>query len=139
MANALIASFLALFVCSPGGAIFGQAESPQPQVLAPGWTELEFEPPSPGSYRLPPMGLAGDGQVLDTQGNALSLHSLMGDKVVVMSFIYSSCSDANGCPLATHVLEKLQNQLLQDPSAGAGVRFISLSFDPVQDTPEVIE
>jgi len=139
LANALIASFLALFVCSPGGAIFGQAESPQPQVLAPGWTELEFEPPSPGSYRLPPMGLAGDGQVLDAQGNALSLHSLMGDKVVVMSFIYSSCSDANGCPLATHVLEKLQNQLLQDPSAGAGVRFISLSFDPVQDTPEVIE
>lgn len=139
LANVLIASFLALLVCSPGGAIFGQAESPQPQVLAPGWTELEFEPPSPGSYRLPPMGLAGDGQVLDTQGNALSLHSLMGDKVVVMSFIYSSCSDANGCPLATHVLEKLQNQLLQDPSAGAGVRFISLSFDPVQDTPEVIE
>lgn len=139
LAGALFAGLLALLVCSPGGPVFGQAETPQPQVLAPGWTELEFEPPSAGSYQLPPIGMAGDGQVLDAQGNALSLHSLMGDKVVVMSFIYSSCSDANGCPLATHVLEKLQDQLLQDPSAGAGVRFISLSFDPVQDTPEVIE
>ena len=63
----------------------------------------------------------------------------MGDKVVVLSFIYSSCSDANGCPLATHVLEKLQNQLLEDPGKGEGVRFISLSFDPVQDTPQVMK
>jgi len=138
LANRLFAGLFALLVLGPGAPAYGQQESPQPQVLAPGWTELEFEPPTAGSYQLPPMGMAGDGQVLDTDGNANSLHSLMGDKVVVMSFIYSSCSEANGCPLATHVLEKLQDQLLQDPSAGNGVRFISLSFDPVQDTPEVI-
>jgi cytochrome c peroxidase len=138
LANALFASLFTLLVCSPGGPAFGQTEAPQAQVLAPGWTDLEFEPPNAGSYQLPPMGMAGDGQVLDKHGNTISLHSLMGDKVVVMSFIYSSCSDANGCPLATHVLERLQDQLLQDPSAGAGVRFVSLSFDPVQDTPEVI-
>lgn len=136
LANPLFASLLLVF--SLAGSVFGQAEPPQPQVLAPGWTELEFEPPRAGSYQLPPIGMAGDGEVLDKDGNSISLHSLMGDKVVVLSFIYSSCSDANGCPLATHVLEKLQDQLLQDSPAGAGVRFVSLSFDPVQDTPEVI-
>jgi cytochrome c peroxidase len=138
LANVLCAGLFLLLLGSPGESASGQEETSSAQVLAPGWTELEFEPPEAGSYQLPPMGVAGDGQVLDSDGNAIRLHSLMGDKVVVLSFIYSSCSDANGCPLATHVLERLQDQLLQDPSAGNGIRFISLSFDPVQDTPDVM-
>ena len=139
LANVLLAGLFLLLLGSPGEFIHGQAEPSSPQVLAPGWTELEFEPPAAGSYQLPPMGMAGDGQVLDSDGNTASLHQLMGDKVVVLSFIYSSCSDANGCPLATHVLERLQDQLLQDAAKGQGIRFISLSFDPVQDTPQVMK
>ena len=131
--------FLFLVCCFASLPALAQQKAAEPQVLAPGWTELEFEPPEAGSYRLPPMGMAGDGNVLDSSGQATTLHSLMGDKVVVMSFIYSSCSDANGCPLATHVLERLQNQLLEDPEKGNGVRFISLSFDPGQDTPAVMQ
>jgi cytochrome c peroxidase len=139
LAGALLAGLFLLLsgTADPGAQAW--AEEKEPQVLAPGWTELEFESPEAGSYRLPPMGMAGDGQVLDSDGNPASLHGLMGDKVVVLSFIYSSCSDANGCPLATHVLERLQDQLLEDPAKGGGVRFISLSFDPVQDTPEVMK
>jgi cytochrome c peroxidase len=127
---------LAGFVAMP--VIAGQESKATAEVLAPGWTQLEFEPPEAGSYRLPPLGAAGDGEVLDSSGEATSLHRLMGDKVVVLSFIYSSCSDANGCPLATHVLGRLQDRLLQDSGGGKGVRFISLSFDPGQDTPEVM-
>jgi len=126
---------LAVALAQPVSA---QEETKAAEVLAPGWTELEFEPPEAGSYRLPPLGAAGDGKVLDSSGETTSLHQLMGDKVVVLSFIYSSCSEANGCPLATHVLEKLQNRLLEDSGGGEGVRFISLSFDPGQDTPEVM-
>ena len=131
--------FTCLFLFLGGLPAMAQQKTAEPQVLAPGWTELEFEPPEAGSYQLPPMGMAGDGNVLDSSGRATTLHKLMGDKVVVMSFIYSSCSDANGCPLATHVLERLQDQLLKDPGKGQGVRFISLSFDPRQDTPEVMQ
>ena len=142
LVGALLNSLFALLFLAATSGNLVQAdtgESTDVQVLAPGWTELEFEPPEAGSYQLPPIGMAGDGQVLTVDGEATTLHALMGDKVVVLSFIYSSCSDANGCPLATHVLEKLQDQLLEDPSQGEGVRFISLSFDPVQDTPEVMK
>jgi len=139
LAGKLLAGLFLLLCGVPGASTYGQSDTPASQVLAPGWTALEFEPPEAGSYQLPPMGTAGNGQVLDSDGNATSLHRLMGDKVVVLSFIYSSCSDANGCPLATHVLERLQDQLLQDPAAGQGIRFISLSFDPVQDTPQVMK
>jgi cytochrome c peroxidase len=113
-------------------------EADAPQVLAPGWTELEYEPPEAGSYQLPPMGQAGDGRVLDAGGGSTTLHALMGDRIVVMSFIYSSCSDTNGCPLATHVLSRLKKRLKESPGGTADVRFISLSFDPGRDTPEVM-
>jgi len=119
-------------------ALSADRASEQPQVLAPGWSELQFEPPEAGSYELPVIGTAGDGRVVDSQSGDTTLHALMGDKVVVLSFIYSSCSDANGCPLATHVLAKLKSRLGKSPEGTNGVRFISLSFDPVQDTPEVM-
>ncbi len=115
-----------------------QEQTSNPEVLAPGWSELEFEPPTAGSYQLPPLGLAGDGTLLDGKGETTQLHGLMGDKILVLSFIYSSCSEANGCPLATHVLDRIKTRLLESPGEGEAVRFISLSFDPVQDTPQVM-
>jgi cytochrome c peroxidase len=121
-----------------GTTATAQEQTPNPEVLAPGWSELEFEPPTAGSYQLPPLGLAGDGTLLDGQGETTQLHGLMGDKILVLSFIYSSCSEANGCPLATHVLDRIKTRLLASPGGGEAVRFISLSFDPVQDTPQVM-
>lgn len=135
--KAMLTCFLlGLFVSGSLRAV--EKDEAAPQVLAPGWAELEFDPPAAGSYRLPPLGVAGDGDVVDGSGQDLKLHSLMGDKIVVMSFIYSSCSDANGCPLATHVLARLKKQLRDSPGGTDGIRFISLSFDPSRDTPEVM-
>jgi cytochrome c peroxidase len=113
-------------------------EHADPVVLAPGYADLEFTPPAPGSYRLPPLGAAPDGQVLDSQGRSLSLHDLMGEGPVLLSFIYTSCSDVNGCPLATHVLAKTTAVLAQDRQLAGQVRLLSLSFDPDHDTPEVM-
>ncbi len=110
----------------------------QSQTLAPGYGALEFSAPEPGSYMLPVLGSAADGKVLDTQGNALTLHSLMGDKVVLLSFIYSTCSDVNGCPLATTVFHKIKNRLKKEPGLADKLRLITLSFNPVHDTPEMM-
>lgn len=109
-----------------------------PQVLAPGYSPLSYEPPAPGSYALPAVGLAADGQVLDARGRPQSLHALFADRIVVLSFIYSTCSDVNGCPLATGVLHRLRAAMARDPVVVANTRLISLSFDPEHDTPEVI-
>ncbi|MDD1627831.1 MAG: SCO family protein [Methylococcaceae bacterium] len=111
----------------------------QPQILAPGYGTLEFSAPEPGSYTLPVLGLAADGKVLDTQSNPLTLHSLMGDKIVLLSFIYSTCSDINGCPLATTVLQKIKNRLKKEPVLAEQLRLITLSFNPEHDTPEMMQ
>jgi cytochrome c peroxidase len=67
------------------------------------------------------------------------LHDYFGDKVVVLSFIYTTCNDVNGCPLATFVFKSVQDSVLKDPALSDEVRLLSFSFDPGHDTPEVLD
>ena len=129
---------LGWLAASPNWAGEAPHAHPQPQVLAPGYGPLEFEPPLPGSYALPPLGVAADGDVLDSRGRAVKLRELLDGRITVLSFIYTTCSDINGCPLATHVLRGVQDRLLDAPSLDGEVRLISLSFDPERDTPPVL-
>lgn len=109
--------------------------SSAPAILAPGWGRLGFTPPAPGSYSLPPLFTAADGAVLDTQGSPTTLHAVYGDSLVLLSFVFASCSDVNGCPLATSVLHRVQKRVAQSPDVAARLRLVSLSFDPSRDTP----
>jgi len=134
----LLAAALALVAAAP--SLSGEATHahPKSEVLAPGYGPLEFEPPPPGSYALPPLGLAADGDVLDSRGRAIRLHQLLNGRIAVLSFIYTTCSDINGCPLATHVLRGVQDRLLDALSLQGQVRLLSLSFDPERDTSSVL-
>ena len=126
------------------GLLFTQsvftAQTPeQPEVLAPFYTKAEYPPPEVGSYSLPPFGRAADGVVLDTTGQKKRLHDYLGEgKMVLMSFIYSTCTDVNGCPLATAVMYSIQQKIKDDPQLRDRFQMLSLSFDPVYDTPEVM-
>jgi len=134
----------ALHIAVIGSVAFAAAAEPaehqhaRPQVLAPGYADLEFVPPQPGSYRLPPFAEAPDAELLDTDGQSVSLHDLYRGRIVLLSFIYTRCSDVNGCPLATHVLAKLHRQLRTQTDLAGQLRLISISFDPDYDTPAVM-
>jgi cytochrome c peroxidase len=110
----------------------------KPEVLAPGYSALTFPAPVPGSYALPPLGEAADGVLLDSSGKTVRLHDVFDGKTIVLSFIYTSCPDVNGCPLATFVLSQVQERLASDNSMMAQVRLVSTSFDPANDTPDVM-
>jgi len=97
-----------------------------------------FATPVPGSYALPPLGMAADGAVLTSEGTRARLHALFGDRLVLLSFIYTQCTDAEGCPFATAVLHRLGTRLAREPELVSEVRLLSLSFDPERDTPEVM-
>ena len=104
-------------------------------VLAPGYGELQYTPPTPGTYQLPPLGNAVDGRVLDTSGKPLRLHDVLDGKLALMGFIYTHCPDVNGCPLASYVMKQVQKNLVADPQLRDEVVLVSLSFDPELDTP----
>ena len=130
-----------LFALAWGWSVLGLSaphEHPEPVILAPGYSPLEFAPPEPGSYRLPPMGLAADGDILLSSGKAATLHSLLGDKPVLLSFIFTRCDDVNGCPLATYVMRGVAKKLQRDMETNNSVRLVSFSFDPEFDTPSIL-
>ena len=115
-----------------------RADEPPAQALAPGHAALPYAPPKPGSYVLPVMGEAADGAVLESSGQAATLHGLYADRIVLLSFIYATCDDVNGCPLATMVLHRLQSALKDRPELKDRLRLITLSFNPEHDTPAVM-
>jgi cytochrome oxidase Cu insertion factor (SCO1/SenC/PrrC family) len=96
----------------------------------------DYDPPAPGSYTLPVINAAADGSVLDSNGTPLRLHELTRGRVTVMSFIYTRCAAAKACPYATGVLMQLHRLSAEDPLLAQGMRLVSMSFDPVNDTPE---
>ena len=112
--------------------------SKEPVILAPGYGPLSFVAPEAGSYRLPSFGQAPDGRILQEDGSLSTLHDIYGDKVTVLSFIFTTCHDVNGCPLASYVMQQVQIKLDSESDIAGHVRLISFSFDPELDTPEVI-
>ncbi|MEQ8234422.1 MAG: cytochrome c peroxidase [Gammaproteobacteria bacterium] len=133
----LAAALLGVLLCAPGAA--HERAKDAPAVLAPGYGALAYEAPAPGSYRLPPLGPAADGAVLDSRGAARSLHGLFEGHVTLLAFIYTSCNDVNGCPLATYVMGQMAKRLQRDPAIGEALRLVSYSFDIEHDTPAVLE
>lgn len=124
---------------SCGDVRSAQHHREQNLVLAPGYGQLEFVPPDAGTYELPVLGMAADAGLIDSKGDEVRLHELLGDKFTLFSFIYTQCSDVNGCPLASHVLSKVQRRVMADDALKDLVRLVSFSFDPGNDRPEVLE
>ena len=108
--------------------------------LKAGWGKLSFELPEPGTYDLPSIRPALDGKVLLDDGSEASLLDLMHGKFTFLTFMYTQCSDINGCPLSAHVLNSISHDLKHAAEfKDVEVRMISLSFDPKKDTPEVMK
>ncbi len=98
--------------------------------------DLEFDPPAPGTYELPVIDTVGNHALLDSNGRQVQILDLKKDKLAVLAFIYTSCAEAWGCPLAMGVLERLDRTLTQKPELASKVVLFSISFDPERDTPK---
>lgn len=138
IAQQLLRKICGLFIALLSASSYADSNLP---TLAPGYGNLQFTAPAPDSYSLPLLGQAQDGKVVDSENHDTSLHTLMGDKakatdkIILLSFIYTTCSDVNGCPLATTVLHKINSRLQKEPELAKKLRLLTLSFNPAHDTP----
>ena len=98
----------------------------------------DYVPPPPGSYQLHRIMPAPDGRVLDVHGRYGRLERYTRGKITLLGFIYTTCSDPEGCPLAYRVFDSLKAQIRTTPALEDKVRFVTLSFDPARDTPAVM-
>ena len=140
-ALAVIVLGAALAGAIPGAAL--RAHGPEPHGVADKspfarTSEFDYEPPEPGSYELPALFPTVDGMVIDSTGTRLRLGDALKGKIVLLSLIYTLCSDSKGCPLATAALYDIYNASASDPSLARDLRLVSLSFDPERDTPAAI-
>ena len=101
--------------------------------------KLEFVPPAPGSYVLHHIKPAPEGTVLDVDGRAAPLARYTHGAITLLGFIYTTCRDPDGCPLAYRVFDALQEAIGARAEMHGKVRFVTLSFDPARDTPEVMK
>lgn len=106
------------------------------RVTAPA---MLFTPPAAGTYALPPIFTAPAGRVLDERGRSRALREFTTGRVTLLSFVYTTCGDPAGCPLAFSTLAAVREKLARDPLAARATRFVSVSFDPEHDTPPVMQ
>ena len=118
-------------VCGPasGGVDPGAAVAPR----------MEFSPPRAGSYTLEKIQPVADATLLDSTGQPTKLAALTRSKITLLTFFYTYCADPLGCPFAYHTLKDIRSQLMNDPALARQVRFVGISFDPSNDTPQAIK
>ncbi len=88
--------------------------------------------------RQPPLdtyGPAPDFTLTDQSGQPFAASDLAG-RVALVDFIYTNCPDA--CPLMTANLAKAQQTLKDQKLFPSRVAFVSVSVDPLRDTPPVL-
>ena len=107
--------------------------------IQPARPRQEFIAPVPGSYTLEVIQQAPRGKVLDVDGRVYSLDQYTTGKITLLGFIYTYCVDPVGCPLAFQTFTVLRERLLAIPDVARQVRFVSLSFDPTNDTPAAMK
>ena len=99
---------------------------------------LDFVPPAPGSYALNRIMAAPEGRVLGLDGRVQPLSRYTRGDITLLGFIYTTCVDPQGCPLAYKVFDALKQAIQSTPRLHGKVRFVTLSFDPARDTPGVM-
>ena len=106
---------------------------------APAVPPLDFDPPAPGTYALHRIMPAPDGEVLGIDGRPRRLAEFTRGRVTLLGFIYTACTDPDGCPLANRVFDALKRSIVASPQLRGRTRFVTLSFDPARDLPAVMK
>lgn len=93
--------------------------------LAPAWGQAA--PADNGAHKY-----FGDIKLVNQDGQEMRLYSdLMQGKIVVINAMFATCTGA--CPVMSGTMEKIQSHL--GDRVGKDVNLISITVDPVNDTP----
>jgi protein SCO1 len=102
--------------------------------LLASWALAQTPQAAQDEQPLPTIGAAPDFALISQNGTEVTLERLRG-KVVAVAFIYTWCPDV--CPMLTDKMARVQDALGTD--FATEVAFVSITFDPERDTPEVLK
>jgi protein SCO1/2 len=94
----------------------------------------DYKPPV--SYHVPAPGdPVPDFKLRNQDGRPIHLGQFKG-RALLVTFIYTRCPSPDFCPRVTRNFAALEKQLAADSALYAKTHLLSVSFDPVYDTPE---
>ncbi len=117
------------------GALAHRAEQ-KPVAVRP---VLDYVPPPAGSYALPVIQSSPDGEVIGGDGKRHRLSEYTRGRITLLSLMYTYCTEPLGCALAYETGVELEKRILAEPGLHGRVGFVSLSFDPINDTHESMQ
>ena len=107
-------------------------------ITKTGHAPLAEPSPAPAGFDLLETGEAvPDFTFVDAAGSTRRLSDWRG-RTVAVTFIYTRCPLPDFCPLMDRHFASVQRQALADPALRDRFHLLSVSFDPVYDTPAVL-
>lgn len=86
--------------------------------------------PSPGEE-------VPDFKLINQNGRQMSLHEYRGE-TLLLTLIYTRCPFPDFCPRVSHEFADIDKKIQADPAKYGKTHLLSVSFDPVHDTPKVL-
>jgi protein SCO1 len=94
-------------------------------------------PPASQSQQLEQGSPVPDFELVNQDGKQIDLRQYSG-KALLLTFIYTRCPLPDYCPLMSHNFAEIDKELAKTPALYAKTHLLSISFDPKNDTPEVL-
>jgi protein SCO1/2 len=119
--------------------VVGETEAHLSKIDKTGHAAIEnaAAPEITESQILKPGDAVPDTKLVDENNAARPLVSLKGHRVA-LTFMYTRCPQPDFCPLMDRNFAAIQNEIKKTPGLG-DVRLVSVSFDPANDTPAVLQ
>src|SRR5438128_580415 len=125
----------ATLVVNSDGAFFSQVKKVGEAPLAKAATDA---PPASSGFELLKAGEpVADGEFVDQNGRKRKFSAFKGSPLAI-TFIYTKCPLPDFCPLMDRNFAAVQQALETDPALKKA-HLVSISFDPVTDTPAVLK
>lgn len=91
------------------------------------------------NYNVPSAGQqVPDFHLTNQSGQVIHLGQYKG-KALLITFIYTRCPLADFCPKMSNNFKQIHNEIKKDPTLYRRTHLLSISFDPVYDSPSVLK
>jgi protein SCO1 len=107
-------------------------------VKVTGHTQLPASEKPAASLHIPEPGDdVPDFKLVNQNGKSISLHQYRGE-TLLLTLIYTRCPFPDYCPRVSHEFAEIDHDVRSDPDKYGKTHLLSVSFDPVHDTPKVL-
>jgi protein SCO1/2 len=133
----------ALDQLQPGDSITAEVVVEEPgkywleNVKVIGHSEAPAGKPTAAMHIPAPGDDVPDFQFINQNGKRISLHQYRG-QTLLLTLIYTRCPFPDFCPRVSHEFSAIDHQVRADPARYGKTHLLSISFDPIRDTPKVL-